>query len=118
MCRLQDEGRDHVWSFYIRNLARPLWLSHPENRVDRIVGNPPWLAYRFMTIEMQVAFREMSEERGLWAGATVATHQDLSGLFLTRAVELYLKPGGRFSLVMPLAALSRRQFAGLRTGTG
>jgi len=116
MCRLQDEGRDHVWSFYIRNLARPLWLSREENRVDRIVGNPPWLAYRFMTIEMQVAFRQMSEERGLWAGASVATHQDLSGLFLTRAVELYLKPGGRFSLVMPLAALSRRQFAGLRQG--
>jgi len=116
MCRLQDEGRDHVWSFYVRNLARPLWLSQTDNRVDCIVGNPPWLAYRFMTIEMQVAFREMSEERGLWAGASVATHQDLSGLFLTRAVELYLKPGGRFSLVMPLAALSRRQFAGLRTG--
>jgi hypothetical protein len=116
MCQLQDEGRDHVWSFFVRNLARPLWLSQKDNRVDCIVGNPPWLAYRFMTIEMQVAFREMSEERGLWAGASVATHQDLSGLFLTRAVELYLKPGGRFSLVMPLAALSRRQFAGLRTG--
>jgi len=116
MCQLQDEGRDHVWSFYVRNLARPLWLSQEDNRVDCIVGNPPWLAYRFMTIEMQVSFREMSEERGLWAGASVATHQDLSGLFLTRAVELYLKPGGRFSLVMPLAALSRRQFAGLRTG--
>jgi hypothetical protein len=117
MCQLQDEGRDHVWSFYVRNLARPLWLSQQANRVDRIVGNPPWLAYRFMTTEMQVSFREMSEERGLWAGASVATHQDLSGLFLTRAVELYLKPGGRFSLVMPLAALSRRQFAGLRTGS-
>ena len=116
MCRLNDEDRDHVWSFYVRNLARPLWLSREENRVDRIVGNPPWLSYRFMPIEMQVAFRQMSEEHGLWAGASVATHQDLSGLFLVRAVELYLKNGGRFSLVMPLAALSRRQFAGLRTG--
>ena len=94
----------------------PCGSAREDNRVDCIVGNPPWLAYRFMTIEMQVSFRQMSEERGLWAGASVATHQDLSGLFLVRAVELYLKPGGRFSLVMPLAALSRRQFAGLRTG--
>ena len=116
MCRLQDEGRNHIWSFFVRNLARPLWLSRPENRVDRIVGNPPWLSYRYMTIEMQDAFRRMSEERGLWAGATVATHQDLSGLFLVRAVELYLRPGGRFAFVMPLAALSRRQYAGLRSG--
>jgi len=116
MCQLHDEGRDHVWSFYVRNLARPLWLSREENRVDRLIGNPPWLSYRFMTIEMQDAFRRMSEERGLWAGASVATHQDLSGLFLVRAVELYLKPNGRFAFVMPLAALSRRQFAGLRRG--
>ena len=116
MCRLQDEGRNHVWSFYVRNLARPVWLSHPENRVERLVGNPPWLAYRFMTVEMQAAFRRMSERRGLRAGATVATHQDLSGLFLVRAVEQYLRPGGRFAFVMPLATLSRRQYAGLRTG--
>ncbi|TIQ91904.1 MAG: SAM-dependent DNA methyltransferase, partial [Mesorhizobium sp.] len=34
MCRLHDEGRDHIWGYYIRNLARPLWLSRPGNRVD------------------------------------------------------------------------------------
>lgn len=116
MCRLHDEGRDHIWGYYVRNLARPTWLARPENHVDRLVGNPPWLAYRFMTPEMQVSFRQMSEERGLWAGASVATHQDLSGLFLIRAIELYLKPSGRFAFVLPFAALSRRQFAGFRTG--
>lgn len=116
MCRLHDEGRDHVWGYYVRNLARPTWLSRQENRVDRLVGNPPWLAYRFMTAEMQESFRQMSEERGLWAGASVATHQDLSGLFVVRAIELYLKPGSRFGFVMPLATLSRRQFAGFRAG--
>jgi SAM-dependent methyltransferase len=116
MCRLHDENRDHVWSYYVRNLARPTWLAREANRVDRLVGNPPWLAYRFMTHDMQSSFRQMSEERGLWAGSSLATNQDLSGLFLVRAVELYLKPGGRFAFVMPLAALTRRQFAGLRSG--
>ena len=24
---LHDEGRDHIWSYYVRNLARPLWLA-------------------------------------------------------------------------------------------
>lgn len=116
MCRLHDEGRDHVWGYYVRNLARPTWLAREQNRVDRLVGNPPWLAYRFMTPEMQATFRQLSEERGLWAGASVATHQDLSGLFVVRTVELYLREGGRFGLVLPLAALSRRQFAGFRRG--
>jgi SAM-dependent methyltransferase len=117
MCRLHDEGRDHVWGYYVRNLARPSWLARDENRVDRLVGNPPWLAYRFMTPEMQRTFRMLSEERGLWAGAAVATHQDLSGLFAVRAIEMYLRPGGRFAFVLPFAALSRRQFAGFRKAT-
>jgi SAM-dependent methyltransferase len=116
MCQLHDVGRDHIWGYYVRNLARPVWLSHTENRVDRLVGNPPWLAYRFMTESMQQDFRLMSTERGQWMGATVATHQDLSGLFVARCIELYLKDGGGFGFVMPLAALSRRQFSGFRSG--
>jgi len=34
MCRLHDVGRDHIWGYYVRNLARPLWLSREGNRVD------------------------------------------------------------------------------------
>ena len=116
MCRLHDEGRDHIWGYYIRNLARPVWMAQPANRVDVLVGNPPWLAYKFMPAAMQSAFRELSDARNLWAGATVAPHQDLSALFAARAVELYLRTGGRFGFVMPLAALTRRQFAGFRAG--
>jgi hypothetical protein len=116
MCSLYDQGRDHIWGYYVRNLARPVWLAHPDNRVDILVGNPPWLAYRYMPAGMRADFRTMSDERGFWAGAAVATHQDLSGLFVARCTELYLTNGGAFGFVMPLAVLSRRQFAGFRTG--
>jgi SAM-dependent methyltransferase len=116
MCRLHDEGRDHIWSYYIRNLARPMYLSRQENRVDVLVGNPPWLAYRHMSAEMQVAFQKMSEARRLWHGNEVATHQDLSGLFVARAVEQYLNVGGDFAFVLPNAALDRAHFAGFRKG--
>lgn len=116
MCDLQDAGRNHIWSYYVRNLARPVWLARSANRVDALVGNPPWLAFRHMPEEMQRTFREMSEHRGLWAGAENATHQDLSALFVTRAVELYLAPGGRFGFVMPNAVVDRDHYAGFRTG--
>ena len=116
LCELHDAGRDHIWSYYVRNLARPWWLALPANRVDVLIGNPPWLAYRYMTEAMQVTFRDYSEERGLWHGAKVATHQDLSGLFLVRAVERYLKKRGKFAFVMPNGAVDRGQYAGLRTG--
>ncbi|MBA4130692.1 MAG: restriction endonuclease [Hyphomicrobium sp.] len=116
MCRLHDEDRDHIWAYYIRNLARPMWLSRKANRVDTLIGNPPWLAYRHMTSDMQQTFRSMSETRGLWHGAEIATQQDLSALFVTRAVQLYLESGGRFGFVLPNAAVDRGQYAGFRSG--
>lgn len=116
MCHLHDEGRDHIWGYYIRNLARPLWLSKPGNQVDMIIGNPPWLAYSYMTAEMQNTFRSMSESRGLWAGAQLSPHQDLSALFVTRVCELYLKKGGHFALVLPNAAIDGEHYAGFRNG--
>ena len=116
MCRLHDEGRDHIWGYYVRNLARPMWLAREANRIDVLVGNPPWLAYRHMTSEMQTAFRQMSAARGLWSGAEMATHQDLAGLFAVRACELYLRDGGRFGLVLPNTATDREHYRGFRSG--
>ena len=116
LCRLHDDQQNHIWSYYLRNLARPLWLARPANHVDVLVGNPPWLSYRYMPPTMKTDFRDMSTARGFWGGAAVATQQDLSALFVARAVELYLKFGGAFGFVMPLAVLSRNQYAGFRTG--
>jgi hypothetical protein len=117
LCRLHDNRRDHVWSYYIRNRARPLAFMRASGRADVVVGNPPWLAYRAMPGTLQRTYRALAVERGLWAGGKVATHQDLSDLFVVRTIEQYLRDGGRFAFVMPYAVLSRRQFAGFRTGT-
>jgi SAM-dependent methyltransferase len=116
MCRLHDEGRDHIWGYYVRNLARPMWLAREANRVDVLIGNPPWLAYRHMTTDMQATFRRMSEARGLWAGAELATQQDLAGLFAVRACELYLRDGGALGLVLPNTAIDREHYRGFRSG--
>lgn len=116
LCRLHDEGRNHIWSYYIRNLARPLWFMREVNRVDVLVGNPPWLAYRNMSGEMQEQFSRLSKGRNLWAGKKLATHQDLSDLFVVRAAENYLKAGGRLAFVMPRSVLSRGQYDGFRSG--
>lgn len=113
--RLQACGRN-LSADDIRSLIQPRWLAKVRNRVDVLIGNPPWLAYRHMHQELQGRFREMSEARGLWEGARVATHQDLSGLFVARVTQLYLKDGGRFAFVMPNSVLDREQFTGFRKG--
>ncbi len=116
LCRLHDAGRDHVWGYYVRNLARPLSFTRPAGQADVLVGNPPWLAYRHMPPAIQERYKALAVPRGLWSGGRVATNQDLSDLFVVRAVEQYLRPDGRFAFVMPHAVLSRRQFEGFRTG--
>jgi SAM-dependent methyltransferase len=116
MCDLHDDGRDHIWGYYVRNLARPAWLARPDNRVDVLVGNPPWLAYRYMTEPQQKSFKWASDQRGLWTGKSHATSQDLSSLFVARCIEQYLKTGGQFGYVMPGGVLTLGQYAGFRTG--
>ncbi|WP_413753134.1 N-6 DNA methylase [Streptomyces sp. R-74717] len=116
LCHLVDNGRNHIWSYYVRNLARPMWLSREENRVDVLVGNPPWLSYRHMSEEMQELFKDMAQSRKLWRGDEVATHQDLSGLFIARAVQQYLAVDGTFAFVVPNPVLDRPYWSGFRAG--
>ena len=69
-----------------------------------------------MPADMQAVFQKMSDDMGLWHGRMVATHQDLSALFVARAVEQYLKLDGSFAFVMPNAALDRGYYKGFRVG--
>src|SRR5699024_7894093 len=116
LCDLNKRGRDSIWGYFVRNLVRPLWLSMRSRRVDVLVGNPPWVAYRYMTPDMQEQFQEFSKQRNLWHGQKLSTHQDLVGLFIVRAAEKYLNDEGTFAFVTPLALLSRQQYEGFRAG--
>ncbi|MGY1929521.1 Eco57I restriction-modification methylase domain-containing protein [Nocardia gipuzkoensis] len=117
MRALHRSGRNHIWGYYVRNLIRPLWLSEPENRVDLLVGNPPWLRYSKMTEPMQKRYKTLAKPRNLLNNGLGASARDLSTLFVVRAVELYLRDGGRFAFVMPHGTITRKPHAGFRSGT-
>ena len=116
MRRLQTEGRDHIWGYVARNLARPVWLSSEARKADVVIGNPPWVSYRYMSGAFQKRFREECRAARLWVGGKVATHQDLASYFYMRAALLYMRRSGRIALVMPFAAMSRQAYAEFRKG--
>ena len=116
MRRLQNEGRNHIWGYVARNLARPVWLSSEAQKADVVIGNPPWVSFRFMSQDFQERFREECRAARLWVGGKVATQQDLAGYFYMRAALLYMRRTGRIALVMPYAALSRQAYAKFRKG--
>ena len=116
MRRLRGEGRDHIWGYVARNLARPVWLASEAQKADVVIGNPPWVSFRYMSGDFQERFREECETARLWVGGNVATHQDLSGYFYLRAAALYMRRAGQVALVMPYAAMSRLAYAKFREG--
>ena len=116
MCRLQNEGRNHIWGYVARNLARPVWLSSEAQKADVVLGNPPWVSFRYMDAKFQTQFRNECRRMSLWVGGKVATQQDLSSYFYMRAAVLYMRESGKIALVMPYAAMSRRAYSEFRKG--
>ena len=116
MRRLQGEGRNHIWGYVARNLARPVWLASEAQKADVVIGNPPWVSFRYMSGEFKKRFRNECQAAGLWVGGKVATQQDLAGYFHLRSAALYLRRTGRMALVMPYAALSRQAWSLFRKG--
>lgn len=115
--QLYLDGRNHIWTFVLRNLLRPVWLSHPDHRVDVLIGNPPWIVYRHLSAEMKDRLREALQSYNLWAGANLATQQDMCALFWARGAERYLRDGGTLALVLPYAVVNGPVFAAMRDGS-
>ena len=114
--RLEKEGRDTIWTYVARNLSRPLFLSARNGWANVVVGNPPWVAYRHMSADLQTRFKELARAERVYVGGRLTTQNDLCALFTVRAASLYLRPGGRLAFVLPLAALTRGQFGKFRSG--
>ena len=115
MQRLHDQGRNHIWAYYTRNMVRPVALSN--SKVDVVIGNPPWVNYNQTADILRDELQNLSRNRyGIWAGGRYATHQDVAGLFFTRSVDRYLKDGGVIGFVLPHSALQAGQYSKWRSG--
>jgi N-6 DNA Methylase len=117
MSKLKREGRDTVWSYVARNLSKPLAYSSQEGWANVLVGNPPWIAFRHMSADLQKRFKELAKSERLYVGGKLATQNDFCALFTVRAAALYLHGNGRLGFVLPLAALTRGQYERFQSGS-
>lgn len=116
LCRLNEEGRNHIWGYVARNLSRPIWLSTEKQKADVVIGNPPWVRYSSLSKENQERLKQEAMRAGIWVGGKAATANDLSAYFFARSVDLYMKRDGWIAFVLPYAAMSRDPYAKFRTG--
>ncbi len=115
--KLRRDGRDSVWAYVARNLSRPLAYSAAGGWANVLVGNPPWVALRHMSSDLQKRFKELAKGERVYVGGKLATQNDLCALFTVRAAGLYIRAGGRIAFVLPLATLTRGQFEAFRKGS-
>jgi hypothetical protein len=114
---LRRSGRNTIWGYVARNLTRPFTFSAGVRWANVLIGNPPWLALRHMTPQLQTRFRELAKGERIYVGGKMATQNDLCALFTVRAAGLYLRAAGAIAFVLPRAALRGGQYAPFRTGS-
>jgi methylase of polypeptide subunit release factors len=108
-----ESKRDTIWAFVLKNIYKPLFLR---DKFDYVVGNPPWLAYRYAEPEYQKFLKEQITEtyRLLTTRGELITHLELASLFLLRTADLYLKGGGTIAFVLPRSLFSADQHGEFR----
>jgi hypothetical protein len=118
MKELIEEENDSIWAYVMKNMYKPLFLK---DRFDVVIGNPPWLSYRYVDKgDYQKFLKKMIVDEykllsGVSAGekmkvkAELMTHMELATLFYLRCADLYLKEGGIIGFVMPRSLFTADQ---------
>jgi len=106
MDKLLRDGRDTVWGYILKNAYRPAYIRH--KKVDYVVGNPPWLAYRYIQDESyKRRVKELTFKCELLTSkeGKLFTHMDTSTLFFVYAERQFLKEEGTIAMVLPRSVI-------------
>ncbi len=108
-------SRDNsIWAFIIRNSYRPAMLRE---RFDVLVGNPPWLSYRYISdpeYQAEIKKRAVEDYRIAPNKQRLMTQMELASVFLAHSMGWFAAKGARLGFVMPRSILSGDQHENLR----
>ena len=106
---------DTIWAFVLKNFYKPAFLLHS---FDVVVGNPPWLSYRYIdNPEYQKNLKQLiTEHYSLTTTPQNVTNMELAVLFFLASVENYLHEEGDIGFVMPRAVFTADQHDSFRKG--
>ena len=102
LANLIKHKRNSIWPYILKNAYRPIYLSL--DKVDYVVGNPPWLAYRYIKDDAYKSrVKELTFELGLLdkKDNKLFTQMDTSTVFFRYCQREFLKDKGTLAFVMP-----------------
>ena len=115
LAELIREKKNSIWSFIIRNSFRPAMLKQ---QFDYIIGNPPWLSYRFISdpeYQREVKLRAVDRYEIAPKHQRLFTQMELATVFLAHSMATFANHNGRIAFVMPRAVLNADQHQNLIT---
>src|SRR5690606_33650250 len=98
-----------IWAFVVRNAYRPAMLRE---RFDYIIGNPPWLSYRYISdpeYQAEVSRRAIEQYRIAPKSHKLRTQMELATVVLVHTLATFGKNGAQLAFVMPRSVLSADQ---------
>ena len=113
LAELICKRRNSIWSFIIRNSYRPAMLK---GKFDYIIGNPPWLSYRYITdpdYQEEVKRRAVDKYKIAPRSQKLFTQMELATVFLAHSMATFANRTARLGFVMPRGVLSADQHQNL-----
>jgi methylase of polypeptide subunit release factors len=104
--KLEQEGRNHVWTAIIKNAFAPITTVASYGKFDYVIGNPPWVNWENLPEDYRNASAELWGKYGLKAKATAEQFElgkmkrDISMLFLYVCADRYLANHGMFGFLI------------------
>lgn len=108
----KKRGIDSVWIPILKSYL----VSTYYKDFDFIVGNPPWIVYRYLPEDYQEEVKLLTKDvYGLVTDEHLITHMEMATLFLIRCLDVYLKEDGIIGFVMPKSIMYADQHHNFRT---
>src|SRR5271157_449580 len=113
LAELIQQKQNSIWSFIIRNSYRPAMLRQ---HFDFIIGNPPWVAYRYVTdpeYQKEIKLRAVETYKIAPKSQSLFTQMELATVFLAHSMQTFARPGAKLAFVMPRSILTADQHQNL-----
>jgi len=104
---LIDVNKDSVWVFMMRNIYASLRMK--EKLFDLLVGNPPWVSFKFIeNPSYQKFIKETVFKYKLLSSreTDLFTQMDTATVFYVKTADIYLSENGIMAFVMPRSVLT------------
>ncbi|OLS22514.1 MAG: Modification methylase VspI [Candidatus Heimdallarchaeota archaeon LC_3] len=110
--KLCKNDQNHIWSYLLFN---SIAIVQTRNKMDLIIGNPPWLVLNgIYSKQYKEKVKILAEKLEIKPSSYNVTHLEMSALFLYQANEIFLKEGGSVAFVVSNAFMMGSQHNGTR----